>query len=85
MAENTKVVAITDPVKAEDVKTPEEYDGCKTHIVKAGESLYDIANANVVALQQLRYFNNIKHNSFKVREGQTIYIPKEPVFVPVGE
>lgn len=60
------------------------YSGCKTYKVKAGDSLFDIAQKYVVAMQQLRYFNHIaKNGSLKV--GQTLYIPKEPINVPYGE
>lgn len=84
--EETTIKASTDPVATAPVKpVPTEYAGCKSHVVKADETLYDIANDNVVALEQLRYFNHMKHNNTRVHEGQVIYIPNKPVYVPAGE
>ena len=62
-----------------------DYTGCQKYVVQPGETLYDIAQKYVVALQQLRYFNNISKATLHVREGQTIYIPKKPVYVPAGK
>ena len=69
-------------------KDPEgmfDYSDCKTHQVQDGESLFDIAEANHVALQQLRYFNHINKATLRIRPNQTIYIPNKPVPVPAGE
>lgn len=68
-----------------DTKGIFDYSGCKTHVVKEGESLYDIAQENAVAMQQLRYFNHIPKDSFKIKAGQTLVIPKTPVNVPYGK
>ena len=62
-----------------------DYSDCKTHQVQDGESLFDIAEANHVALQQLRYFNHINKATLRIRPNQTIYIPNKPVPVPAGE
>lgn len=62
-----------------------DYSNCKTHQVQDGESLFDIAEANHVALQQLRYFNHINKATLRIRPNQTIYIPNKPVSVPAGE
>lgn len=62
-----------------------DYSDCKTHVVQDGESLFDIAEANHVALQQLRYFNHINKATLRIRPNQTIYIPNKPVPVPAGE
>ncbi|RVU70170.1 MULTISPECIES: LysM domain-containing protein [Lactobacillus] len=62
-----------------------DYTGCTKHVVQEGESLFDIAQHYCVALQQLRYFNNVSKADFKVYAGKTIYIPKAPINVPVGE
>lgn len=62
-----------------------DYSDCKTHQVQDGESLFDIAEANHVALQQLRYFNHINKATLRIRPNQTIYIPNQPVPVPAGE
>ena len=62
-----------------------DYSDCKTHQVQDGESLFDIAEANHIALQQLRYFNHINKATLRIRPNQTIYIPNKPVPVPAGE
>lgn len=62
-----------------------DYSDCKTHVVQDGETLFDIAEANHVALQQLRYFNHINKATLAIRPNQTIYIPNKPVPVPAGE
>ena len=59
-----------------------DYTGCLTHTVQAGETLLDIAQQYTVALQQLRYFNHIDRHTFKIRTGQVLAIPSEPVQVP---
>ena len=82
--------ALTDPKKevrpmAKDPEGMFDYSDCKTHQVQDGESLFDIAEANHVALQQLRYFNHINKATLRIRPNQTIYIPNKPVPVPAGE
>lgn len=82
--------ALTDPKKevrpmAKDPMNMFDYSDCKTHVVQDGESLFDIAEANHVALQQLRYFNHINKATLRIRPNQTIYIPNKPVPVPAGE
>lgn len=59
-----------------------DYTGCQTHKVQAGETLLDIAQQYTVAIQQLRYFNHIDRHTFKIRTGQVLAIPSEPVHVP---
>ena len=81
---------LTDPKKevrpmAKDQMNMFDYSDCKTHVVQDGESLFDIAEANHVALQQLRYFNHINKATLRIRPNQTIYIPNKPVPVPAGE
>ena len=70
---------------AKDPMNMFDYSDCKTHVVQDGESLFDIAEEYHVALQQLRYFNHINKATLRIRKGQTLYIPKEPVYVPAGE
>lgn len=82
--------ALTDPKKevrpmAKDPMNMFDYSDCKTHVVQDGETLFDIAEANHVALQQLRYFNHINKATLRIRPNQTIYIPNKPVPVPAGE
>ena len=48
---------------AKDPMNMFDYSDCKTHVVQDGETLFDIAEANHVALQQLRYFNHINSHS----------------------
>ena len=79
VAKEVKQTMAEDPLKMFD------WSNCKTHIVKAGETLYDIAQANHVALQQLRYFNHVNKATLAIRTGQTIYIPNGPVPVPAGK
>lgn len=69
-------------------KDPEgmfDYSTCQTYVVQKGETLLDVAQKKDVALQQLRYFNHLDKATWRIREGQTLYIPKQPVHVPVGE
>ena len=71
-----------------EVKDPRgmfDYTGCEQYTVQDGESLFDVAQKNKVALQQLRYFNHVPKDTMRVKPKQTLYIPKEPVLVPVGE
>jgi LysM repeat protein len=86
----TEATAMTDKKKevkpmAKDPMNMFDYSDCKTHQVQDGESLFDIAEANHVALQQLRYFNHINKATLRIRPNQTIYIPNKPVPVPAGE
>lgn len=69
-------------------KDPEgmfDYSKCPNYTVKKDETLLDVAQKNNVALQQLRYFNHLNKATWKIKEGQTLYIPREPIHVPVGE
>ena len=89
-AESLKI--LTDPKKEvkpmAEVKDPRgmfDYTGCEQYTVQDGESLFDVAQKYKVALQQLRYFNHVPKDTMRVKPKQTLYIPKEPVLVPVGE
>lgn len=69
-------------------KDPEgmfDYSKCPNYTVKKDETLFDVAQKNNVALQQLRYFNHLNKATWKIKDGQTLYIPREPIHVPVGE
>lgn len=71
-----------------EVKDPEgvfDYTGCQAHVVKEGETLFDVAQQYNVAMQQLRYFNHVNKVTMRIKTGQTLYIPKEPVHVPTGK
>lgn len=73
---------------AEETKDPKgmfDYTDCKTHVVKKDETLFDVAQQYNVALQQLRYFNHVNKATMRIKTGQTLYIPKEPVYVPTGK
>lgn len=70
---------------AKDPKGMFDYSDCKTYQVAKDDKLIDIAFKYHIALQQLRYFNHIDKATLKIKEGQTIYIPNEPVNVPVGK
>lgn len=61
-----------------------KFEGCQTYTVAKGDALVDIADKFGVGLNQLRYFNGVPKATFKISEGQTIYIPKGEVKVPVG-
>lgn len=78
--ENTNMVNNTTTTKKVDPK----FDGCQTYTVVKGDALVDIADKFGVGLNQLRYFNGVPKATFKISEGQTIYIPKGEVKVPVG-
>lgn len=65
-------------------KVDPKFEGCQTYTVVKGDALVDIANKFGVGLNQLRYFNGVPKATFKISEGQTIYIPKGEVKVPVG-
>ena len=69
-------------------KDPEgmfDYSKCQTYTVKKGDTLFDVAQKFEVALQQLRYFNHLDKATWRLREGQTLYIPVKPVHVPTGK
>lgn len=65
-------------------KIDPKFDGCEAYVVQKGDALVDIADKYNVGLNQLRYFNGVPKATFKISEGQTIYIPKGEVKVPVG-
>lgn len=69
-------------------KDPEgmfDYSKCQTYTVKKGDTLFDVAQKFEVALQQLRYFNHLNKATWRIKEGQTLYIPVKPVHVPTGK
>lgn len=72
-------------VEVKDPRGMFDYTGCEQYTVQDGESLFDVAQKYKVALQQLRYFNHVPKDTMRVKPKQTLYIPKEPVLVPVGE
>lgn len=74
-----------DETMAKDPTGMFDYSNCKNYVVKEGDQLLDIAQKFGIALQQLRYFNHLDKATFKIKSGQTIYIPKEPVLVPAGK
>ena len=78
--ENTNMANNTTTAKKVDPK----FEGCQTYTVAKGDALVDIADKFGVGLNQLRYFNGVPKATFKISEGQTIYIPKGEVKVPVG-
>lgn len=86
----SKPIEVNRPVEkevkpvAKDPKGMFDYSNCIKHEVKPGETLFDIAQQYVVALQQLRYFNHLNKEDPKVRAGQIIYIPFKPINVPYG-
>ena len=61
-----------------------DWSDAKQYVVKDGETLFDVAEKYHVAIQQLRYFNHINKQTFKIKTGQTIYVPNKPVEVPYG-
>ncbi len=77
--ENTNMASTTTTKKVDP-----KFDGCQSYTVVKGDALVDIANKFGVGLNQLRYFNGVPKATFKISEGQTIYIPKGEVKVPVG-
>ena len=69
-------------------KDPEgmfDYSKCQTYTVKKGDTLFDVAQKFEVALQQLRYFNHLDKATWRIKEGQTLYIPVKPIHVPTGK
>lgn len=77
--ENTNMANTTTTKKVDP-----KFEGCQTYTVQKGDALVDIADKFGVGLNQLRYFNNVPKATFKISEGQTIYIPNGEVKVPVG-
>lgn len=69
-------------------KDPEgmfDYSKCQTYTVKNGDTLFDVAQKFEVALQQLRYFNHLNKATWRIKEGQTLYVPTKPIHVPTGK
>lgn len=92
LAEPTKTVTAPkpEPVKevkpvAKDPKGMFDYSNCKQYVVQQGDTLLDVAQKFVVALQQLRYFNHLGKEDPVIRPGKTLYIPDKPINVPYGE
>lgn len=77
--ENTNMASTTTTKKVDP-----KFEDCQTYTVQKGDALVDIADKFGVGLNQLRYFNGVPKATFKISEGQTIYIPKGEVKVPVG-
>ena len=70
--------------KAVDPTGEFDYSKATEYQVQDGDTLYSVAQKFLVAMQQLRYFNHIRPGR-ELRVGKTIYIPKEPINVPVGK
>ena len=91
LTEPTKPVAPKpEPVKevkpvVKDPKGMFDYSNCKQYVVQQGDTLLDVAQKFVVALQQLRYFNHLDKGNPVIRPGKTLYIPDKPINVPYGE
>ena len=92
LTEPTKPVTAPkpEPVKevkpvAKDLKGMFDYSNCKQYVVQQGDTLLDVAQKFVVALQQLRYFNHLDKEDPVIRPGKTLYIPDKPINVPYGE
>lgn len=91
LTEPTKPVAPKpEPVKevkpvVKDPKGMFDYSNCKQYVVQQGDTLLDVAQKFVVALQQLRYFNHLDKEDPVIRPGKTLYIPDKPINVPYGE
>lgn len=69
-------------------KDPEgmfDYSKCQTYTVKKDDTLFDVAQKFEVALQQLRYFNHLDKATWRIKEGQTLYVPTKPIHVPTGK
>ena len=77
--ENTNMANTTTTKKVDP-----KFEGCQSYTVQKGDALVDIADKYSVGLNQLRYFNGVPKATFKISEGQTIYIPNGEVKVPVG-
>ena len=79
-----------EPVKevkpvAKDLRGMFDYSNCKQYVVQEGDTLLDVAQKFVVALQQLRYFNHLDKANPVIKPGKTLYIPDKPINVPYGE
>lgn len=72
-------------IMAKDPEGVFDYSACQTYVVQKNETLFDVAQKCGLALQQLRYFNHLNKATWKIREGQTLYLPVTPVYVPVGK
>ena len=87
LTEPTKPVAPKpEPVKevkpvVKDSKGMFDYSNCKQYVVQQGDTLLDVAQKFVVALQQLRYFNHLDKGNPVIRPGKTLYIPDKPINV----
>ncbi|RMC24434.1 MULTISPECIES: LysM domain-containing protein [unclassified Lactobacillus] len=72
-------------IMAKDPEGMFDYSKCQTYTVKKSDTLFDVAQKFEVALQQLRYFNHLDKATWRIREGQTLYIPTKPIHVPTGK
>ena len=68
--------------KGGEKPVPEENE---QYVVQEGDTLFSIAQAKNVGLQQLRYFNHLSPTAPKIRPKMTLSIPAKPVYVPVGK
>ena len=84
MAPKPETVKEVKPV-VKDPKGMLDYSNCKQYVVQQGDTLLDVAQKFVVALQQLRYFNHLDKGNPVIRPGKTLYIPDKPINVPYGE
>lgn len=85
---DTKTAPITNKGGEKMAKDPEgmfDYSKCQTYTVKKDDILFDVAQKFEVALQQLRYFNHLDKATWRIKEGQTLYIPVKPIHVPTGK
>ena len=85
---DTKPTPIANKGGEKMAKDPEgmfDYSKCQTYTVKKGDTLFDVAQKFEVALQQLRYFNHLDKATWRIKEGQTLYIPIKPIHVPTGK
>ena len=85
---DTKTAPITNKGGEKMAKDPEgmfDYSKCQTYTVKKGDTLFDVAQKFEVVLQQLRYFNHLDKATWRIKEGQTLYIPTKPIHVPTGK
>ena len=62
-----------------------DYSECKSYVTKLGDTLYDVAQENNCAMQQLRYFNGLPKGITKLPVNRKIYIPNGYVYVPTGK
>jgi len=62
-----------------------DYSECKSYVTKLGDTLYDVAQENNCAMQQLRYFNGLPKGIVKLPVNRKIYIPNGYVYVPTGK